>query len=78
MSPWLDAVLATLAGILSSSLFVLVLFVGFCVLLGLTKLRSSSGTGPVVRSLDEAVTHKPAVFLSPTIPSSRVDPPTRN
>ena len=44
MSLWLDAVLGTLAGILSSSLFVLVLFVGFCVALGLVKLRSSSGT----------------------------------
>lgn len=78
MSAWLDAVLATLAGILSSSLFVLVLFVGFCVLLGLTKLRSSSGTGPVVRSLDEAVTHKPAVFLAPPDPVRRIDPPSRN
>ena len=78
MSPWLDAVLGTLAGILSSSLFVLVLFVGFCVLLGLTKLRSSSGTGPVVRSLDEAVTHKPAVFLAPPDPARRGDPPSRN
>lgn len=78
MSLWLDAVLGTLAGILSSSLFVLVLFVGFCVALGLVKLRSTRGTGPVVRSLDEAVTHTPAVFLSPTDPARRTDPPSRN
>ena len=78
MSPWLDAVLATFAGILSSSLFVLGLFVGFCVALGLFTLRPSSGTGPVVRNLDEAVTHKPAIFLSPTDAARGGDPPSRN
>lgn len=77
MSPWLDAVLGTLAGILSSSVFVLVLFVGFCVAVGLAKLKPTRGTGPVVRSLDEAVTHTPAVFRSPNDRPTRVDPTSR-
>src|SRR2546421_701416 len=33
-------------GLLSSTVFILVLFIGFCVFLGLTKLKRTTGGGP--------------------------------
>ena len=69
----LDAVLGTLAGVVSSSLFVLALVVGFCVLFGLVKLRSTTGRGAVVKSLDETLTHLPLQYFSPDTPHGRVD-----
>ncbi len=69
----LDALLGTLAGVVSSSLFVLALVVGFCVLFGLVKLRQTTGRGPVVKSLDETLTHLPLKYFSPDTPHGRVD-----
>jgi len=69
----LDAVLGTLAGVVSSSLFVLALVVGFCVLFGLVKLRQTTGRGAVVKSLDETLTHLPLKYLSPGTPHGLVD-----
>ncbi len=69
----LDAVLGTLAGVVSSSLFVLALVVGFCVLFGLVKLRRTAGRGAVVKSLDETLTHLPLQYLSPGTPHGQVD-----
>jgi hypothetical protein len=59
---------------LSSTAFVLVLFIGFCVVVGFTKLKKSSG-GPamVVKSLDERISHKPMVYLSPSAPHGPAD-----
>ena len=65
----LDAVLGTLAGLVSSSLFVLALFVGFCVLFGLAKLARPPGAAPIVKSLDERLTHRPVEYLSPDTPA---------
>ncbi len=62
-----------LTGLLSSTAFVLALFVGFCVLVGLTKLKRTSGDAAVVKSLDEAVSREPARFLPPTTPRGVAD-----
>jgi hypothetical protein len=59
MMDWLSAItpgaLATLQGLLVSSLVLLALFVGFCVLFNFPKLRPSGRHSRVVRSLDEAI-----------------------
>jgi hypothetical protein len=62
-----------LQGFLSSTAFVLVLFIGFCVLLGLTKLKKTAGNTPVIKSLDEQVTHRAMEYLSPTAPRGPAD-----
>jgi hypothetical protein len=65
--------LGALEGLLSSSVFVLVLFIGFCVLVGFTKTKRSSGGGMVVKSLEEAVSHQPVVYTTPTDPYGPAD-----
>jgi hypothetical protein len=55
-------------GVLSSTVFILVLFIGFCVFLGFTKLKRTAGGGPVVKSLDEAVSRQAVTYLSPSAP----------
>jgi hypothetical protein len=64
--------LATLQGLLVSSLVLLALFVGFCVLLNLPKLRPSGRHSRVVRSLDEALGRR-QTYLSPDVPRGPVD-----
>ncbi len=55
-----------------SSIAVLVLFVGFCVLFNLPKLRPSGPHTKVVRSLDEAIgTAEP--YLPPSAPRGPID-----
>ena len=73
MSDLLEAVLGTAVGLVSSSLFVLVLFIGFCVLVGLLKLQRTAGRGRVVRSLDEVLSQQPARYYSPSDPSGVAD-----
>jgi len=60
-------------GFVSSSVFVLVLFIGFCVLLGFTKLKRTAGRSLVVKNLDEKVDGKPAEYLPPTAPRGPAD-----
>jgi acid phosphatase family membrane protein YuiD len=61
-------------GFVSSSTFVLALFIGFCVLVGLTKLkRTSGGTARVVKSLDERISHQPMKYFAPTAPHGPAD-----
>jgi hypothetical protein len=69
----LHGILATLLGFTSSSVFVLALFIGFCVLLGFTKTKRTAGGAMVVKSLDEAVSHRAAVYLAPTDPRGPAD-----
>ena len=45
----------TLSGLLESTLFLLVLFIGFCVVFGFPKLRQTGKASMVHRSLDEMV-----------------------
>ena len=54
----LSLVLGAIQGLASSTVFVLVLFIGFCVLVGLTKLKKTAGNAMVVKSLDETISHE--------------------
>lgn len=66
------AALGTLQVLVVSALAVLILFVGFCVLFNLPKLRASGPHSRVVRSLDEVVgTAEP--YLPATAPRGQTD-----
>jgi hypothetical protein len=65
--------LGALQGIGASTLFILVLFIGFCVLFGLTKLKRTAGDAPVIKSLDERVTKRPMTYLTPNAPRGPAD-----
>jgi hypothetical protein len=61
-------------GLASSTVFVLVLFIGFCVVVGFTKLKKTAGgRAMVVKSLDEMISHQPMVYLKPTDPRGTTD-----
>ena len=62
-----------LTGFLSSTAVVLVLFIGFCVFLGFTKLKRTAGNTPVIKSLDETITHKTFAYLPPNAPRGPAD-----
>ena len=67
-------VVGVIQGIASSTAFVLVLFIGFCVVVGFTKLKKTAGgAARVVKSLDERISHQPMVYLSPSDPHGPVD-----
>ena len=65
--------IGALQGLGASTVFVLVLFIGFCVLVGLTKLKTTAGHTPVIKSLDENVTRIPMVYLLPSAPNGPAD-----
>ena len=66
--------MGTIQGLAFSAVFVLVLFIGFCVLVGFTKLRKTAGGGAmVVKSLDETISHRPMEYLKPTDPRGQTD-----
>jgi hypothetical protein len=64
--------LAVLQGFLVSTVFLLVLFVGFCLIFNLSKLRASGRHSRVVRGLDE-VMGMPQTYLPPDAPRGPVD-----
>ena len=66
-------VLGVLQGLVSSTVFVLALFIGFCVAFGFTKLKKTAGGTKVVKSLDEQLTHQPMSYLAPTAPRGPAD-----
>ena len=69
-----QVVFGLLQGILSSTGFVLVLFIGFCVIVGFTKTKKTAGgSAMVVKSLDERITRRPMVYLLPTAPRGPAD-----
>ena len=67
--------LGALQGLASSTVFVLVLFIGFCVVVGFTKLKKTAGSNGamVIKSLDETISHQPMRYLSPSAPRGPVD-----
>jgi hypothetical protein len=69
----MPVVIGALQGLLSSTVFVLALFIGFCVTFGFTKTKKSAGNKLVVKSLDEAVNRQPVVYLAPTDPRGPAD-----
>jgi hypothetical protein len=68
----LPAALGTIQGLIVSTSVLLALFVGFCVLLNLAKLRPSGRHSRTVRSLDEAM-GRPEAYLSPDAPRGPAD-----
>ena len=66
--------IGALQGLGASTVFVLVLFIGFCVVVGFTKTKKTAGgTAVVVKSLDERITHQPMTYLAPTAPRGPAD-----
>jgi hypothetical protein len=66
--------LGTLQGILSSTGFVLFLFIGFCVIAGFSKTRKTAGgSAQVIKSLDERISHQPMAYFGPGIGRQKVD-----
>ena len=72
LGPLWPGALRTLVALLVSSLVLLALFIGFCVLLNLPKLRPSGRGSRVVRSLDEAL-GQPQTYLPPEAPRGPAD-----
>ncbi len=67
-------VLGVLQGVGFSTLFLLLLFIGFCVVIGLPKLRPTSLKTRVIKSLDERVGQERfAKYLPPDAPRGPVD-----
>lgn len=64
-------VIGALQGIAGITVFLLVLLIGFCLLLDLTKFRPTRNTR-VVKSLDELV-GEPIRFLPPDVPRGPAD-----
>ena len=70
----IQIVLGTLQGVVSSTGFVLFLFIGFCVIVGFTKTkRTAGGRASVVKSLDERITNQPFVYFAPGAPRGPAD-----
>jgi hypothetical protein len=66
--------IGALTGVGASTVFVLLLFIGFCVLVGFTKTKKTAGgNARVVKSLDELVSRQPMRYLSPTAPRGPAD-----
>jgi hypothetical protein len=64
--------LGTLQGLVVSTGVLLALFIGFCILFNLPKLRASGRHSRVVRNLDEALGRQTR-YLSPDQPRGPVD-----
>jgi hypothetical protein len=68
-----DLIIGALTGLGASTIFVLALFLGFCILLGFPKLRPTRGS-MIVRSLDECVGQEAfARYLPPDAPRGPAD-----
>jgi len=66
--------LGAVQGLASTTVFVLILFIGFCVVVGLTKLKKTAGgKALVVKSLDERVSHQPMAYFPPGAPRGPAD-----
>ena len=69
-----DIAIGTLQGIGASTMFVLFLFIGFCVIFGFTKTKKTAGgAAMVVKSLDERISLRPFEYLTPGAPRGPAD-----
>lgn len=74
MSDVQQLILGAVQGLLSSTIFVLALIIGFCVAIGFAKLKKTAGgSALVIKSLDEMITHQPMVYLAPGAPRGPID-----
>jgi hypothetical protein len=71
----IDMIVGTLTGIVSSTAFVLALFLGFCIILGLPKLRQTAGRKSMVtKNLEETVGQEAyARYLPASAPRGPLD-----
>lgn len=72
VSEAINLLVATVQGAGVSAVFLLALFIGFCVVVGYAKLRPSGPASLTVRSLDEAL-GTPVSYLAPTSPRGFTD-----
>jgi hypothetical protein len=69
-----NVIVPVLIAISAPAIFLLALFIGFCVILNFPKLRPSSRTSMVIRSLDERTGRRqPAQYLPPDAPRGPAD-----
>jgi hypothetical protein len=68
-----DLVLGALQGLGASTVFILALFIGFCVLIGFAKTKRTAGDALVVKSLDERLSGQPVRYLPPDAPRGPAD-----
>jgi len=74
MSDIQQIALGAIQGLASSTVFVLVLFIGFCVVVGFTKTkRTAGGKAAVIKSLDERISLQPMRYLAPGAPHGPAD-----
>ena len=73
MSDAIQITIGAVQGLTFGAVFVLILFIGFCVIVGFTKTKRTSGKVPVVRSLDERMTNQSVDYLAPTAPRGPAD-----
>ena len=74
MTDTIVLVIDAIKGLTFSAVFILALFIGFCVIVGFTKTKKTAGgRAPVIKSLDERVTHQPMAYLAPTAPRGPAD-----
>jgi acid phosphatase family membrane protein YuiD len=73
MSDALQIAIGALQGLTFSSVFVLALFIGFCVVFGFTKTKKTAGKVAVIKSLDERMSNRPFVYLRPDAPRGPAD-----
>ena len=66
-------IVGVVQGLASSTVFILVLMIGFCTVVGFTKLKKTAGGVMVIKSLDEQMTHKPMEYLMPGDPRGPAD-----
>jgi hypothetical protein len=70
----LPIAIGALQGLASSTVFVLVLFIGFCVAFGFFKTMKTAGGGArVIKSLDERISRQPMAYLAPSAPRGPAD-----
>jgi acid phosphatase family membrane protein YuiD len=75
MSDAITLAIGAVKGLTVSAVFVLALFIGFCVLVGFTKTKKTAGgTARVIKSLDERLTKQPMAYLAPDAPRGHADP----
>ena len=69
-----EIAIGALQGLGASTVFVLALFIGFCVIVGFTKTKKTAGgTAMVVKSLDERISHRAFEYLPPSAPHGPAD-----
>ncbi len=74
MSDAIVLIIDAVKGLTFSAVFVLVLFIGFCVIAGFLKtIKTAGGKATVIKSLDERLTHQAMVYLAPTAPRGPAD-----